>query len=205
MQRPRDLHGSAPDDHHLALLVVDVINDLEFDDGERLLIQARPMAEALERLIRRARSAGVPVIYVNDNFGRWRSDFRRLIRHCLEDGVRGEEIVRRLAPEPDDYFVLKPKNSGFFATTLDILLQHLGATQLIVTGMAADNCVLFTAADAHMRDFEVTVPRDCVASNTKRAATSALELMERMLSVRVVDGSSIRMPKKRRQPRSSSK
>ena len=101
------------------------------------------MAQRIRELKTRARDVDIPVIYVNDNFGQWKSDRRALIRHCLEDGVRGEEIVRLLAPDDDDYFVLKPKHSGFFSSNLDMLLDYLGAKTLILAGMAGDICVLF--------------------------------------------------------------
>src|SRR6185312_11785127 len=139
------LHGTADRQCPLALLLIDVINDMEFEQGELLMRQTLPAARKLAALKYRVRQAGVPAIYVNDNFGQWRSDFKRLVRHCLEDGVRGEPVARLLLPEEDDYFVLKPKSSAFFETTLHTLLGHLGAKTLILTGVAADVCVLFTA------------------------------------------------------------
>ena len=179
--RNEDLHGNAPDKAEVALLLIDVINDLEFSEGEELLRHTLPMAERLRELKRRARDAGIPVIYVNDNFGRWRSDFNAQVEHCLEDGVRGREIVARLKPEEDDYFVLKPKHSGFFSTTLDILLEYLGVKTVILTGIAANICVLFTANDAYMRDLTLIVPSDCVASNTEEENRNALVQMRKIL------------------------
>jgi nicotinamidase-related amidase len=180
-KKSADLHGSAPDQCRVALLLIDVINDLEFEGGERLLEQALPAAAAIAALKRRARAAGIPTVYVNDNFGRWKSDLRELVRHGLEDGVRGEPLVRRLLPADDDYFVLKPKHSGFFQTVLEILLEHLGATTLILTGFAGDICVLFTANDAYLRDFRLLVPADCSASDSEDANRQALQLMEKVL------------------------
>lgn len=177
----QDLHGNVPDKAEVALLLIDVINDLEFDDGELLLAHALPMGEKIAALKRRARKAGVPTIYVNDNFGKWRSDFRTLLRHCLEDDVRGTPLVRLLQPEQDDYFVLKPKHSGFFSTTLDTLLNYLQARTLILAGLAGNNCVLFTANDAYLRDFRLCVPSDCVASNTVEENEHALALMSKVL------------------------
>jgi nicotinamidase-related amidase len=163
-----DLHGNVPDKSNVALLLIDVINDLEFDDGEELLRHALPMSESLSELKRRAKEAGVPVIYVNDNFGKWQSDFKRILEHCLNDDVRGRPIAEALRPEEDDYFVLKPKHSGFFSTTLDILLDYLEARTLVLTGLTGDICVLFTAHDAYMRDFNLVVPSDCIASEDPR-------------------------------------
>src|SRR6185369_11148512 len=124
---------------------------------------------------------GIPSIYVNDNFGKWRSDFKALIAHCLEDKTRGREIVELLKPQADDYFVLKPKHSGFFSTTLDLLLEHLGVRTLILTGWSADICILFTAGDAFMRDYQLVIPADCVASQDEEENQRILKFMERVL------------------------
>ena len=175
-----NLHGSAPDKHEIALLLIDVINDFDFPEAEQLLKHARPMARNLLRLKRRAQKAGVPVVYVNDNFGRWKSDFRRTIDHCVQHG-RGGDVVKLLRPEENDYFVLKPKHSGFFSTTLETLLRYLETQSLILTGIAGNFCVLFTANDAYMRDFNLFVPRDCTVSNTKKENESALRLMKKFL------------------------
>jgi nicotinamidase-related amidase len=176
-----DLHGNVPDKAEVALLLIDVINDLEFEEGEQLLKHALPMAEKIAALKQRAKQAGVPAIYVNDNFGKWQSDFNKLLKHCLEEDVCGKPLVQLLKPEEDDYFVLKPKHSGFFSTTLDTLLEYLQARTLILTGLAGNICVLFTANDAYMRDFNLVVPSDCVASNHEDENRHALELMKTVL------------------------
>lgn len=180
-RRNSDLHGMVPDRSRVALLLLDVINDLEFAEGEALLAHALPMAERLAALAARARDAGVPVVYVNDNYGRWRSDFRRLVAHCLEDGVRGAPVVARLRPHDDDYFVLKPKHSAFFSTSLDVLLAYLGVDTVVLGGMAGNICVLFTANDAYMRDLRLFVPADCVASNDAAENRHALAQMRAVL------------------------
>ncbi|MDQ3803487.1 MAG: cysteine hydrolase [Acidobacteriota bacterium] len=176
-----DLHGNVPDKAEVALLLIDVINDLEFESGDELLRHALPMAERLAELKRRAKEAGVPVVYVNDNFGKWQSDFKKILAHCLADDVRGRPVAELLRPDDDDYFVLKPKHSGFFSTTLDILLDYLGVKTLILTGLTGDICVLFTAHDAYMRDFNLVVPSDCVASNDPGENQYTLEKLARLL------------------------
>ena len=176
-----DLHGNAPDKSPLALLLIDVINDLDFPEGEQLLAQALPMARRLAELKRRLKAEGVPAIYVNDNFGRWRSDFRAQVEHCLHDGTLGEPIAKLLKPEDHDYFVLTPKHSGFYSTTLDVLLRYLEVKSIIITGIAANICVLFTANDAYMRDYRLYIPADCVASNTTADNEHALAEMARVL------------------------
>lgn len=178
-----DLHGNAPDTCAVALLLIDVINDLEYPGGDTLLAQALPAARAIATLRRRAKRLHIPTIYVNDNFGKWQSDQHDLVNHCLNDGVRGAPIVRLLAPDADDYFVLKPKHSGFYSTTLDVLLDYLHAQTLILTGFAGDVCVLLTASDAFLRDFQLFIPTDCVASIDPAENEHALRYAERVLKV----------------------
>ena len=173
--------GNAPDNSEIAIVLIDVINDLEFPEGDKLLETALPAARNIARLKQRAREAKVPVIYVNDNFGRWRSDFKRIVDRCLHDDVRGRPIVELLVPDEDDYFVLKPKHSGFFSTTLDLLLRYLGVRTLVVAGFAGNNCVLFTANDAYMRDYQLIIPADCTASNTPADNEYALQQMSNVL------------------------
>jgi nicotinamidase-related amidase len=149
------------------------------------------MAERIAALKRKARAARVPVVYVNDNFGRWQSDLNNQVRHCLDDGVRGKPIVEMLQPEPDDYFVLKPKHSGFESTSLDILLSHLRVGRLILSGVAGDFCVLFTAHDAYMRGYELLVPGDCTASDTAEDNRAALRHMAKVCKADIRPSSGI--------------
>jgi nicotinamidase-related amidase len=174
-----DLHGNVPDSSPVALLLIDVINDLEFDSGRRLLAPAVKAARRIAALKVKARKRGIPVIYANDNFGRWRSDFREAVRHCLEDGVRGEPIAALLAPQAQDYFVLKTKHSAFYSTALELLLRYLRTEHLVITGFSTDACVQMTAADAYMRDLHLTVPQDCVASASATEHRQALKYLAR--------------------------
>ena len=181
-EKSPDLHGNAPDNSPVALLLIDVINDFEFDEGaEDLFRFALPAAKRIAKLKARAAEAGVPSIYVNDNFGKWRSDFRALVGHCIDDDTRGRPIAELLQPSDEDYFVLKPKQSGFYLTTLDLLLQHLGARTLILAGFSTDICVLFTASDAHLRDYHLLIPSDCVAAQSESENDRVLNYMERVL------------------------
>lgn len=194
-RKNRDLHGNVPDRSAIALILIDVINDLEFEGGKQMLRFARKMAPRLARLKQRAYAKNIPVIYVNDNFGKWQSDFHAQVRHCLEDGVRGEPIVRMLEPTADDYYILKPKHSGFFATPLSILLDHLQAKTLILTGMAGNNCVLFTANDAYLHEFELFVPSDCVVSASRAKNDAALAQLRDLVKADTRDSTRIRLRK----------
>jgi nicotinamidase-related amidase len=186
-----DLHGNVPDKSSAALLLIDVINDLEFEGGEQLAPHIPPLAEHIAELKRRAKQAGVPTVYVNDNFGKWQSDFSKLVTHCLGNDVRGRPLAKLLQPEEDDYFVLKPKHSGFFATTLETLLEYLQAKTLIIAGIAGNICVLFTAQDAYMRDYRLYVPSDCIASNTPEENEFALRHMRSVIQADTRKGSEI--------------
>ena len=164
-----------------ALLLIDVINDLAFAGSEVLVEQAEPMAMRLAALKRRATAAGVPSIYINDNFGQWRSDFRRTVAHCTRRAAPGRLVSRRLRPTARDYFVLKPKHSGFFDTTLDTLLKALRIRRVLLTGIAGNICVLFTANDAYMRELNIYAPADCIVSNTPADNEHALQQIKTVL------------------------
>ena len=179
--RNGEVVSSTGAERRTALFLVDVINDMDFEGSEALVGLAEPMARRLQALKRRARAAGMPTIYINDNFGKWRSDFRMLVEHCVNDPVPGREVARLLKPDEEDYFVLKPKQSAFYGTTLDTLLRDLGTTTVILTGVAGDNCVLFSANDAYMRDLKLFIPSDCVASNSEEENRSALKLMQKVI------------------------
>jgi nicotinamidase-related amidase len=174
-----------------ALLLVDWINDFDFEGSDELVRAAEPAARRTALLRDRATAAGLPVLYVNDNFGHWRSDFQDVIAKCRR--TRGREIVELLLPRAGDFFVLKPKHSGFLHTPLELLLDHLDIGTLVITGLAGNICVLFTAHDAHMRDFRVVVPCDCVASNTTRDNDFALEQLRRVVHADVRDSDDLVM------------
>jgi nicotinamidase-related amidase len=184
--RNPDLHGNVPDKSPVALLLIDVINDMEWEDGELLYRYALPAARRIASLTKRARKEKIPVIYVNDNFGKWRSDFRRLISASLRTRTRGAPVIRLLKPERNDYFVLKPKLSAFFGTPLEILLTYLGVETLILTGFAGNLCILYTAMDAYLRDYHIVAPSDCVASNTLSANRQALSEIKTSLKATVL-------------------
>ena len=175
-----------------ALLLIDVVNDLAFDGSGPLVAQAEAMAAPLAQLKRRATTAGVPTIYINDNFGQWRSDFRRTVAHCTARSSPGHRVSRRLRPTAHDYFVLKPKHSGFFDTTLDTLLETLGVRRVILTGIAGNICVLFTANDAYMRDYKIFAPADCIVSNTAADNDHALRQIEIVLKGNVAPSARLR-------------
>jgi nicotinamidase-related amidase len=182
-----------------ALFLIDVINDLDFEDSDSLVAQAEPMAVKLAALKRRAAAAGIPCIYVNDNFGKWRSDFRQTVAHCTARSSPGRRVSRRLRPTKNDYFVLKPKHSGFFDTTLDTLLAALHIRRVILTGIAGNICVLFTANDAYMRGLKIFAPSDCIVSNTPEENEHVLKQIETVLKGNLTTSARLQFGKRRRQ------
>lgn len=159
----------------MAVLLIDVINALDFPGSAPLVRAALRAAPRIASLIRRARDAHAPVIYVNDNFGRWSSDFKATVKACTQPDRPGAAVSAQLRPMPGDYFVLKPQHSGFYATPLELLLDHLRVHTVVAAGFATDICVAFTVNDAHMRGFHVVVPKDCVAANSPSLTNAALE------------------------------
>ncbi len=172
-----------------ALLIIDVINDFAFPGGDELARQMPAVVEAIDRLRLRADALQRPVIHVNDNFGRWRSNFDQVIEYCRRKGAAGAEVAERLSPRDTDYFVLKPGQSGFYQTPLPSLLEYLKVSTLVFTGVAGDQCVLSTAMDAHIRDFRLWVPADATASITAQRNQRALDYVSEVLggSVAPVD------------------
>ena len=177
-----------------ALVIIDMLSTWDFPDGSALLRQALAIAPAIARLKRRCQAAGVPVIYANDNHGRWRSDHRQLVQEALEQAGPGAGLTRLLKPADEDYFVLKPLHNAFFGTPLELLLRHLKLRHLLITGVASDQCVAVTAAHAHMREYQVVVPRDTVASLTAARNRAALLQFEQALNLRTTPAPRLRLP-----------
>lgn len=175
----------------IVLLLIDVISDFEFEDGEELFTHALPMARRLAKFKKKAKKAKIPVIYINDNFGKWQEDFKKMVAHCQKSSVRGSEIVKLLKPDDDDYYILKPKHSAFYSTALDLLLKNFEAETLILTGVSTDICILFSANDAYMRDFRLFIPGDCVAAVKPEASRQTLKFVERVLKADTRDSTEI--------------
>jgi nicotinamidase-related amidase len=175
-----------------ALLILDMISEFRFPDAERVLSGARRPARAIARLRNRARAAGIPLIYVNDTAGKWESDPRAFVQRCLAPGARGRSVVGLVAPDlHQDYFMFKPKHSAFFGTPLESLLRQLDIRRLVLTGVTSHQCVLFTAMDAHVREYQLVLPADCVGAGSRAETRHALFIAEHALRARL--GSSTRV------------
>lgn len=176
-----------------ALLIVDMISPMTFDGADELFPKALAVAERIAALKERMRRAGLPVIYVNDNFGRWRSDFQEVVAFCRDASERGRRLLDLIAPEESDYFVLKPKLSGFYNTTLDTLLNHLGAERVLLAGTSGDICVLLTAVDAYLRGLHVVLVEDAIASISDDENAHALAYARRVLDADVAPAAAVRL------------
>jgi nicotinamidase-related amidase len=195
-----DLHGNAPDQSQVVLLLIDVINDLSFPDNQNLVRRSVALAKSIAKLKKRCKKLGIPTIYVNDNRGRWRSDISAVLRHCLDTECPGREMTKLLMPEPDDYIVLKPKHSPFYASPLQTILDSIGARIAIVAGVTTNACVLIAAGDLHVRDFRLFVPADCVAALTEREHWRSLDVMKNSFGANTGSSARLNLARLRKQP-----
>jgi nicotinamidase-related amidase len=168
-----------------ALLLVDVVNRFDHEDGDALLASFRRRLPALEAAIEQARAEGTPVVYANDQLGRWDGDAPGLVRSAIEDG-RGGDVIARIAPRPGDPFVLKPRYSAFDHTPLALLLEELDVELLLLAGGATEACVVQSGIDARELGFKVTILADACATVDERVEAIALEYAASVAGMRVV-------------------
>lgn len=164
-----------------ALLIIDMFNDFDFDSGDMLRTHTQVIVDPILKLKKHFKETDLPVIYCNDNFGQWKDSTEDIIDYVK--GTKGKQIALQIEPEDEEYFIIKPRHSTFFGTQLDILLRQLSVTKLILTGVATDICILFSANDAYMRDYDIYVPRDCVAAETLKRHESALTIINEALGI----------------------
>jgi nicotinamidase-related amidase len=174
-----------------ALLILDMMNKFDFPEAHQLLPFAERAAARIAALKRKLTKRNWPVIYVNDHFGNWHSNWAEIYNICSAEDAPGKTIAEMLKPAVSDYFILKPKHSAFYLTSLELLLKELKINKLIITGIAGNLCVLFTAHDAHMREFEITVPKDCIASNSKTDNDLALRQISKCLKLSIISSNNI--------------
>lgn len=195
-----DLHGNVPDPSQVVLLLIDVINDLSFPGNKDLVRRSVALAKSIAKLKKRCKKLDIPAIYVNDNRGRWRSDISAVLQHSLRKQSPGREMTKLLVPESEDYIVLKPKHSPFYASPLQTILDHIGARVAIVAGVTTNACVLIAAGDLHVRDFRLFVPADCVAALTDCEHRRSLEVMKNSFDADTTSSSRLNLVRLRKQP-----
>jgi len=167
-----------------ALLLIDFMNPLDFAGARALAPRALKAASCAATLKKRMRAQRAPIIYANDNFGRWEAGFNAVVADCERRGGASATLAKVLAPSAEDRSVLKPRHSAFYGTPLGFLLDELGVGELVLTGLAADSCVMFTAHDAYLRQYALWIPSDCVASEKDAWRRDALAYMARVLKAR---------------------
>src|SRR3954469_19717972 len=173
-----------------ALIVVDMLNSYEHADAEQLVRSVERVLPTIRGLIQRAAREDVLTIYVNDNFGTWRSNREELVRTAVE-GEFGH-LVEPIAPKEETLFVVKARHSIFYQTPLEYLLGQEDVDRVVLVGQVTEQCILYSALDAYIRHFDVAVPRDAVASIHPHLAEAALELMERNMRAEIGAASEVR-------------
>lgn len=165
-----------------AILMIDLINDFHFEEGDLLLKHTRQIIPHLKKLKEYAHKHHYPIIYVNDHYETWSTNYREIAETCRTP--ENDDIIQLGLPEKEDYFIMKPQMSAFFRTPLGSLLEELQIEHLIMAGIAGNICILFSANDAHMRGYTLHVPENCIASNTKKHNEEAIQLMRQVFNAK---------------------
>jgi nicotinamidase-related amidase len=169
------------------VVVVDMVNPYRHPEADRLATRVSAALGGVTGLIQRASAAEVPLIYVNDNYGDWNSAARELGEKAM--GGAHPELVEPILPDGKHSFVIKARHSAFYETPLEYLLDQMGVGRLILCGQVTEQCILYSALDAHVRHFDVAIPVDAVAAIYDHLAEAALEMMERNLSAELSSSS----------------
>jgi nicotinamidase-related amidase len=167
-----------------ALLIIDVINNFEFKHGKILAKKTVHIVNPLKQLKNYFKRHQLPIIYVNDHYNLWQANLNKIVKSCTNP--LSESILQEVKPDDDDYFLIKPKYSAFYGTALHTLLHQLHVNTLVLTGIAGNICVLFTANDAYMRDYQLIIPRDCIASVDDEDQYYALTMMKNVLKAEII-------------------
>ncbi|HWC09057.1 MAG TPA: isochorismatase family cysteine hydrolase [Solirubrobacterales bacterium] len=179
-RRPRRHQPDGEREPKTALLIVDMLNPYEHEDSERLAEHVAAALPGVEALIDRARELELPTVYVNDNFGDWNSSSEELAERAREGAH--PELVEPILPAAGASFVIKARHSTFYETPLEYLLDQMGVDRLVLSGQVTEQCILYSALDAHVRHFKVAIATDAVAAIHDHLAEAALEMADRNLS-----------------------
>lgn len=170
----------------VALLVIDMLNPYAHDDADALARSAEAVVGPLAELIARARERDdVSVIWVNDNYEQFSATRDDLVRQALAG--RRPDLVEPLLPPADCAFMQKVRHSAFYGTALDHHLRRQAFEQVVLTGQVTEQCILYSALDAYVRRYPLTVVRDGVAHIDRGLGEAALRMMARNMRARVVE------------------
>jgi nicotinamidase-related amidase len=162
-----------------ALIIIDLINDFNFKHGSLLSKNTLNIIDNIVILRQFFINNKLPIIYVNDNYQVWTGNYLDIVDRCYNNVSC--RIIDKIFPGNDEYFVTKNKFSAFYCTNLEPLLRQLNITTLVLVGIAGNVCIYFSAVDAHMRNFKLFVPSDCIASNYIKDNNIALKSMKHLL------------------------
>jgi nicotinamidase-related amidase len=168
-----------------ALVVCDMLNAYDHEDAELLADNVAPMVGTVARLVADGADSGVELVYVNDNYGDFSATRHDLVRRAL--GGRRPELIEPIVPPDGVAFIQKARHSAFYSTALDHLLRQREIATVVLAGQVTEQCILYTALDAYVRHFGIRVARDAVAHIDEELGAAALRMMERNMSVDVLD------------------
>jgi nicotinamidase-related amidase len=172
-----------------ALIVIDMLNRYEHEDADALVASVRLTVPSMRSLIARAGEQDMPTVYVNDNYGDWSAGRSELCKRALEG--RRRALVEPVLPPAGASFVTKARHSIFYETALDYLLRSQQIERVVLVGQVTEQCILYSALDAYVRHYDVTVPQDAVAHIHPDLAGAALEMMERNMRAEIVDAGEV--------------
>jgi len=168
-----------------ALIVINMLNDFVREDGALTCgDRVREIVDPISRRLNQARQYGQAVIYMCDRHRPDDPEFGPLAPHAVA-GTEGAQIVEELAPEEGDYVLAKRRHSAFFGSELLLALLENDVSEVEITGVCTNICVLYTAADAVSYGFEVFVDADHVAALDDDSHQIGLQQMEEVLGVEV--------------------
>lgn len=166
-----------------ALLIIDMINDFNFDHGNILADKALIIAEQIQLLKKQCQKENIPIIYINDHYNLWQAELNKVMEYCSNE--KSVQVIDKIKPNDSDYFLIKPRHSAFYGTALYTLLNQLQVKKLILTGIAGNICVLFTANDAYMREYPLLIPDNCIASVDDKDNQYAIRMMKNVMSAKI--------------------
>lgn len=167
-----------------ALIMVDLINSFSFKHGCVLAEKTEKMLTNINLLRNLFIKREFPIIYVNDHYKQNNPTAEKIIKYCTNP--LSYNIIQEIKPKGPEYCIFKPNYSGFYQTELDKELKKQKVTHLILLGVAGNRCVLFTANDAFMRDYNLIIPYDAISSITDYDEKVAIYMMKDILNAKLI-------------------
>jgi nicotinamidase-related amidase len=174
-----------------ALIVTDMLNPYEQEDADKLVESVERTLPQVVALRDRAAESDALVVYVNDNHDHWESSRTQLVESAL--GGARPDLIEPIVPRDDDLFLAKTRHSIFYSTPVEHILGQEDVDHLVICGQVTEQCILYSALDAHLRHLDVTVPRDAVAHIFEELADASLKMMERNMHAEVCEASECRL------------